>query len=778
MVLSNLSLAYQQLGQWPQATTAINSSLKLLQTPQHGGGSKEQLKILALALNTQGSLQLALGQSQHALDTWEHAAATYKKAGALTGFIGSRLNQAQALQALGLYFQAKDTLEQVSQTLEKEPNDLLKVAGLRSLGNALRVVGELEKSEKVLQQSLAIAEQLRSPDDIGDALLSLGNLARTQSKTQSALAFYQRAATASLSPSVKFQAQLNQLSLLVENQQVDNTKVLWPQIKSALATLPASRSGVYLRINFAQSLTRLRQASVDNNPSWLEIYQILATAAEQAKDLGDQRAQAYALGHLGGIYEQNQQWANAKDLTQQALILAQAINAPDIGYRWQWQLGRLLKAQGDINGAIASYTEAVENLKSLRNNLVGVNPDIQFSFRDQVEPVYRQLVDLLLQGQEPSQENLVQARSVIESLQLAELNNFFQAACLEEKAVDLDQVIDRQDPTAAVIYPIILADRVAVILKLPKTPGLRYYETTVAQGEVEKLIKNLTKKLAEPDTFLETQSLSRQVYDWLVRPAELDLARSKVKTLVFVLDTELRNIPMSSLYDGQQYLVGKYASALSPGLQLLTPKSIKQVKLNALTGGINKVNKDFMDFPALENVGVELARIKSELPGRELLNEKFTRENLHREISSAPFSIVHLATHGQFSSQADKTFLLAWDGRILINELSTILQSRENSMPTAIELLVLSACETAQGDNRAALGLAGVAVRAGARSTLASLWTVQDKSTATFMSQFYQNLVDGHMTKAEALRQAQITSLKKFQKTADWAVYVLVGNWL
>ncbi len=139
---------------------------------------------------------------------------------------------------------------------------------------------------------------------------------------------------------------------------------------------------------------------------------------------------------------------------------------------------------------------------------------------------------------------------------------------------------------------------------------------------------------------------------------------------------------------------------------------------------------------------------------------------------------MHLATHGQFSSQADKTFLLAWDGPIGVNELSTILQSREDNIPTAIELLVLSACETAQGDNRAALGLAGVAVRAGARSTLASLWTVQDKSTATFMSQFYQNLVDSHMTKAEALRQAQITSLKKLQTTADWAVYVLVGNWL
>jgi len=146
--------------------------------------------------------------------------------------------------------------------------------------------------------------------------------------------------------------------------------------------------------------------------------------------------------------------SSAQDLTQQALILAQAINASDIGYRWQWQLGRLLKAQGDVKGAIAAYTESVKTLQSLRNDLVAINSEVQFSFRDEVEPVYRQLVDLLLQSEEnsePSQQNLVQARAVIESLQLAELDNFFRIACLQGKPVQIDQVVDKDDPTAAVV---------------------------------------------------------------------------------------------------------------------------------------------------------------------------------------------------------------------------------------------------------------------------------------------------------------------------------------
>jgi len=776
MILSNLSSAYQQLGQWPQATTAITSSLNLLQTPQHGDASKERLRILAQALNTQGSLQLAMGESEKALETWQQATTSYKKAGLTTGIIGSLLNQAQAEQSMGLYLKAKDTLIEVTQDLTSQPDSLVKTKALLSLGNTLRIIGDLGESRKDLQQSLEIAQKLNSPSDIGAALLSLGNTAYFQQDHQAALMFFQQAVDVSTSPIARTQAKLNQLNLLSETKSWSEAQALWPQIQSEIGELPPSRSVVYARINLAQSLTRLRQASSPKpTPSWLDIEQLLSTAVEQAKNLQDQRAQAYALGYLGGIYEQTTQWSNAQKLTQQALILAQAINAPDIGYRWQWQLGRLLKAQGDTTGAIAAYTEAVENLKSLRNNLVGVNPDIQFSFRDQVEPVYRQLVDLLLQGQEPSQENLVQARSVIESLQLAELNNFFRAACLEEKAVDLDQVIDRQDPTAAVIYPIILPDRLEVILKLPQQK-LRHYKTPVSQFEVEKLSAELREKLTKPETVPETKSLSKEIYDWLIRPAAADLAKSPVKTLVFVLDGSLRNIPMAALWDGQQYLVQKYAIALTPGLQLLPPKAIERVHLKSLTAGLTESRSG---FPALEHVSTELSQIKSKIPGTELLNQKFTSDTLQTKIDSNDFPIVHIATHGQFSSRAEQTFILAWDGRINVNKLNDFLQNIDQRTHNALELLVLSACQTAAGDNRAALGLAGFAVQAGARSTLASLWSLNDTSVPLFMIQFYDGLTKNHLTKAEALRQAQLELLAKYEYHFPmfWASYVLVGNW-
>ncbi len=792
MALNFLSLAYQQLGQWEEAGVAIADSLKILQAKQDTNSAKDRLPVLAQALNTQGQLQLAQGQTQQALNTWEQAAATYTQAGDDAGSTGSLINQAQALQTLGLYRQANKTLTQVEQALQNQPNTLIKVTGLRSLGNALRVVGNLDKSRQVLEQSLTVAQQLKSPSQISAALLSLGNTTRAQKDTQAALEFYQQAETTSTSPITRTQAQLNQLSLLLETEQLSAAQVLGSKIQTQLPNLPPSRAAVYTQINFAQNLGRLRQTSTANTPSRTEIGQILGRAIQQAKSLKDARAEAYALGQLGGLYEQTQQLSSAKDLTEKALLIAQGVNASDIAYRWQWQLGRLLKAQGNTEGAIAAYTEAVNTLQSLRSDLVAINPEIQFSFREGVEPIYRQLVDLLLQppaspappyqggegeaGEVLTQQNLVKARLVIESLQLAELDNFFRTACLAGKPVQIDQVIDRDDPTAAVVYPIILEDRLEVILKLPKL-SLRHYKTTIPQSEVEKSIEELLQELKKPFSLRSSQSLSKKVYDWLLRPAEEALTQSQVKTLVFVLDGSLRNIPMAALYDGQQYLVEKYGVALTPGLQLLAPKSLERGQLKALTAGLTEARPG---FSALPNVAIEVEQIQSEVPTKVLLNQEFNSTTFQNELKSVPFPVVHLATHGQFSSDAEQTFILVWDRPIKVKELDELLRTRDESQPNAIELLVLSACQTATGDKRAALGLAGVAVRAGARSTLATLWSVNDESTAVLMSQFYRELANTTVSKAEALRQAQLSMLKipKYQHPRYWAPFVLLGNWL
>ncbi|HEY9711445.1 MAG TPA: CHAT domain-containing protein, partial [Oculatellaceae cyanobacterium] len=566
---------------------------------------------------------------------------------------------------------------------------------------------------------------------------------------------------------------------------------LLSQIQSNLTNLPPSRAAVYAQVNLAESLIARRSNSPDQRS---EIAMLLAKAIQQARGLKDSRAESYALGELGRLYEQTQQWSDAQNLTQEALSLAQAISADHIAYRWEWQLGRILKQQGNLTGAVAAYTEAVNTLQSLRNDLVAINFDVQFTFRESVELVYRELVRLLLElpptaslnlrpDQEEEQEgvlnqkNLEKARKVIESLQLAELDNFFREACLKTKPEQIDQV----DPTAAVIYPIILPDRLAVIVSLPRQSSLkvrlRYYQTKLPQSQVESILEQLLQSLNPAFSNKQRLRVSQQVYDWLIRPADAQFAESGVKTLVFVPDGSLRNLPMAALHDGQHYLVEKYSIAVSQGLQLLQPRSLIRKRLKVLLGGLTEARQGFSALPAVQS---ELNQIASKLRSKVLLNQKFIKTTLEDQIYAEPFSIIHLATHAQFSSNAENTFLLTWDGRINVKDLDRLLRGREQEDTNPIELLVLSACQTAVGDKRAALGLAGLAVRSGTRSTLATLWSVRDQSTAELMAEFYRELTQTEVNKAEALRQAQLTLLKKpkYEHPFYWAPFVLVGNWL
>jgi CHAT domain-containing protein len=758
--LSNLSLAYQQLGQWDKARDTIDQSLALLL-------NTKQTQQLAQTLDILGRLQLATGQADTALTTWKQAAAIYKTHRDTTPLTRNQINQAQALQSLGLYTQAQRQLAQALQTLQAQPDAVLKAIGLRSLGNVLRMTGNLTDAQATLQQSLTVAQAINSPPDIGEALLGLGHIATAQEDNLAALTLYQKAAT--YAPRTAIPAQLRQLDLLIKTKQLGVAQQLLPQLLAQIDRLPPSRTAIYARITYAQCQIKLAQPPDRAN---------LTLALAQARSLQDARAESAALGTLGRLYEQTQQWPEATRLTQRALQIAQTLNAADITYQWQWQLGRLLRQQQDIPGAIEAYGQAIHQLQAIRYDLVTINPDVQFSFRDQVEPAYRQFVDLLLQpgpGLEPSQANLRQARDTIEALQLAELDDYFRAACLTPKQ-QLDSVVDQADPTAAIIHTSILSDRIEVILKLPHQP-LRHYSSKIPKAEVEQKLAQLRRDITEPDALRPTQAAARQLYNWLIQPSASAIAQSQVKTLVFVLDGMLRNIPMAALYDGQHYLIENYAVAISPSLQLFAPQPLPTHKFHALAVGINQARLGFSRLPYVTN---ELTQIKAKIPSQILLNQQFTSLAFQAEVNAQPFSIVHLATHGRFSSKASETFVLAWDKTINVNEMDTLLRSRDQKPDQTLELLVLSACSTAAGDNRAALGLAGVAWRAGARSTIASLWNVNDQSTALLMAQFYQSLSQDDTTRAEALRQAQLALLKtpEYQLPLFWSPYVLIGNWL
>lgn len=817
LALSHLSLAHQQLGQWDPAEQAIARALTLLNQHSRDPAHSE---ILARTLNTQARLQWLQGQSDAALNTWQQAAIAYRRARDATGIVLSLINRANALQSLGFTVQAADQLQQVAQVLQQQTDPALKATGLRSLGNALRRMGRLSESRSHLQTALHIAQTSNLTMLQGQTLLDLGNAERAlwekaiaigrtaeaQQWSAGAIAHYQQASAIAPASTLQLQAQLNQLSLRVALNQPTAAAALAATLPVPLARLSPSRSHIFAQLNFASSLMALSAASEqqstvhfpehsqsasqknsghdssrDSPAHWLTVSaDMLTTALQNARALEDAIAQSYVLGQLGALYERTGQWQAAEQLTRQAWQTAETLQAAAIRYRWEWQLGRLRARQGDRPGAIASYSAAVNSLKAVRGDLLQVSADVQFSFRDDVEPLYRGLVELLVtteDGAPPRADDLRQAIQQVDALQLAELENFLRCDLAQTVQLPLVAV----DPGAAKLYPMILGDRLAVVLELPgPNQPLQYAEIRQPRAAIESTLRDLRQALGEPDQTPEAIAGLRQLYDWLIAPFEPALARSAIKTLVFVPDGELRNIPMAALFDGETYLVSRYSVAIAPRLALFRPER-RSPNFSVFLGGIGEAQTiRNRAFPEIKNLSPELETIQQLVNARSpLLNADFTETNLEQRLQTESFSAIHLKTHGVFSSDPEETFIVAYRDLITSQDLGRLLQTRRLGDNSSLELLVLSACSTAQGDNRAVLGLAGIAVQAGARSAVSTLWEAQDFPNTQLMIRFYQALRDPQISRAEALRRAQLSLIEQgYTAPHVWATYVLVGNWL
>ena len=783
MVLSNLALALHYLGQPVAAREAIATSLELLQRPNIPPSSQHS-RTLAQALHTQARLRYEQGETLEALRGWQRASELYRLAGDPAAALKSTLNQAEALQLLGHANQASQLLTPLVASLQGQSPSPLRAAALLSLAGTFLSQGSPMEALKLQRQSLATAAAIASPAAISAAHLAIANSQRDLGHTQAALQHYQLAHQASPDRLDRLQAQTAQLSLLLDTFQFAAAARLWPPLLVAATELPTSRRSLDAILHLATTLLRLQQEGpglpIAMRPQPAAIRSLLERCQKNAETLADRRSRSIALGSIGHLEETAGAFAEATRHSQEALQLALPLEAPELTSRWWWQLGRIARQQGDRQTALQAYGQAIAAQRLLRQNIAGAGSTIQGAFRTSIEPLYRQYVDLLTSG--PGQvdpEALQRSRQAIEALQIAELNDFFQEACIQPSKVSIDQI----DPRAAVIYPILLPNRLEVIVRLPGASGaLIAHSEPLAEGELQRTVAELERLLyinpIERSSFDASALLpvSQRLYDWILRPLEAQLQASGATHLVFVPDGALRNVPMAVLHDGQGFLSQRYGIALAPGLQLRASASRPTGQRQVLLAGVSEARNS---FPALANVTTELETLQKRMPGTLLLNSSFTREALRQALASGDYSVVHLATHGQFGSSAADTFLLTWDQNIAVTDLDAMLQPGRRRQGDSLDLLVLSACQTAAGDPAANLGLAAMAVRSGASSTLASLWPVSDDATATFMDAFYGAWQGGRISKVEALRQAQqqLIASANHQHPFYWAAFTLLGNW-
>jgi CHAT domain-containing protein len=324
-----------------------------------------------------------------------------------------------------------------------------------------------------------------------------------------------------------------------------------------------------------------------------------------------------------------------------------------------------------------------------------------------------------------------------------------------------------------VVYPILLDDKVELLVSF--NGHLKRFTLPVGNDALSKEVREFREKLEKRTTY-EFLPHAQRLYDWIIRPLEKDFDVTKPDTLVFVPDGSLRTIPMAALHDGNKFLIERYPVAITPSLNLTDPRPLNRENARVLALGLTE---PVQGFPGLPYVSDELKAIKDLYGGRLLMNEAFRLSNVEKEIGAEPFSIVHIASHGHFGGKVSNTFILAYDEQFTMDRFGQwIGLFRFRGEP--LDLLTLSACETAAGDDQAALGLAGIAVRAGARSALATLWHVNDPASNELVVEFYHQLQISSTSRAEALQAAQLKLLGdiRYDHPGYWAPFLLINNWL
>jgi CHAT domain-containing protein len=305
----------------------------------------------------------------------------------------------------------------------------------------------------------------------------------------------------------------------------------------------------------------------------------------------------------------------------------------------------------------------------------------------------------------------------------------------------------------AIVYIVSREEQLEIIVVPSFGEPIRHSVPEATKEKLFPVVRQLQSEITNPRKRdkVSYQAPAKQLYQWMIQPIEDNLKRLGISTILFSLDAGLRSLPMAVLWDGQQFLTEKYGISLIPSTSLIDFRYQPIGQAQVLAMGASQ----FQQQNPLPAVPIELQNITEIWPGEKFLNERFTLENLKSQRRISDFQVIHLATHADFKTGSpSNSFIQLWNEKLPLTELPNL--GWDNPI---VELLTLSACRTALGDRRSELGFAGLAVQAGVKSALASLWYVSDQGTLGLMSEFYESLKQAPI-KAIALQEAQIDMIQ------------------
>lgn len=777
----------------------------------------------------------------------------------------------QQYVAAGKYTLALESLDSLSKTAQARSDRAGEaratamqgyVLYLRSRGAAgapAALARELTPARDRLLSALKLARQAGDRGVEGWARLSLGMVYADSGLTEQAVEEFRQ--SQALSASQQSHAQSAQATLQLARLETD------PEERLSLLDSAADRlnePGVETRARILglsnvldqlgqmqrQDLSRQTQSRAQRLGS-----QTADGILAQAGPAGMIRELALAEAYLSDEALLRGDSTRARESLEKAIRDANDVNAHDIAMRLESRLGQMHASEGDRQQAIQAYRRAAYHVSAIRSD-IPIYANGVSTYQDLLEPIYRNLSDLLLQtaGERNDggdrQQLLKESVQSLEALKQSELEDYFNDRCALDSTklysgsdligrtpADLphsplpsggrpdltEQALAQARGDTAILYPVVLPDRLELLLL--HNGAIQQRTSPVSSTELSSRAAKLNDILRHGKDY---RTASRDLYQWILAPMEAQLKASGVKRIVYIPDSPLRLAPLGVLSpDGHDYTIQHYVITTNSSFQ--NSLSLDEVKArdvrSALLAGVSKPSAkllDDTDFPqqfmapagnrpaltrrgevgqtvsadkdmagntrnasavldrlALPEVEGEIDTIRDHVPQDEtLLNEGFTKEHLRAELQSGKHQLAHLSTHSYFGHSADDSFIVAYDEVLKVNEVEDILKPGEGGKAN-LDLVTFSACQTAQGDDRAPLGFTGLAIRSRARNAIGALWPISDKATREFMHHFYEALEKNGGDKAQAMRESQAAMIasKTYSHPSFWAPFVLIGQW-
>ncbi|WP_088893884.1 CHAT domain-containing protein [Leptolyngbya ohadii] len=729
-ILTLIGLTYTEQGQFAEALASNSEALLIVQILGNSLGEQSILHNIAL-------IYTYLGQYEQALETYQKNLALIHSANVTTSEEQRRLRNFEGLTLynIGLVYENLQLYDEAIRSYKKalsivkEVGDLsTEVSVLNSIGYTYYLTNQIEPALSFLEQALATAQRLGDFDNLPKILNNLGRIYTNLDQFDLAESSLKQALNISLKNESLVQQQLvlsNIGDLLVQQNQPELAIVFYKRSVNVTESIRRDIQG--LPIEQQQSYTNTI-ADTYRKLAALLIQQDRILEAQQVLDLLK----------VQEIQDYLRRGVRSSEQTSQGVYLWEAEQRVFASFETLLQDGqRLAELQ-----AIAPEELTAEQ----RTELLELHQKSQ-----QIQATFNRFVDL------PDVQAALQ-RLRLNARQAFDLEN------LNQLRSNLSQL--RSD--AVLLYPLVLDDRLELVILSPNLDPL-HKTVDVTRVELNQTISDFLHDLRNPES--DPKPNAAKLYDWLIRPIEGFLRESGAKVVLYAPDRQLRYIPLAALYDGQQWFVENYQinhiTAVSLTNLNTPPRPNPRILAGAYSEGrhlIARRGESPLPFRGLPFAKVEVQTIASLFPGtRQLINQDFT------EASTLPFlnsyNIVHFATHAIFTtgSSEDSYIVMGNGDTIDLNEIRTLSLGN-------VDLMVLSGCQTAVnnvnlgqelGEGTEILGFGYQVQNAGARATIASLWSVDDGGTEVLMSQFYALLQQANRSKTETLQQAQIALIRE-----------------